>query len=197
MRGVFSPLQKVLVVSVGLLCLGQAGAGKKETAASSLEAQIKVMLNSISYHLSPSIEKLPDIVIALAYDDSVPGAKVAEAKAAFAASKDIKVGQKPFRTVEVAFSEIDDLKKKLIENKANVVYIPGGSESAARRVVTATRGLKMLSLAGDANYVHWAGVCLGVEEKGAKRQILVNLSGCKLEDVRFDPRLLRIAVVSF
>ncbi len=194
---------KLPCLAVFLLLLAPAAAPGQTPANKSLiqqvapEVQTKAMLNSMSYHKSPSVNKAEKIVIALLYDESIPAQKVAAIKAGFEKNKDTKIGKKTFSVIEISFATVDELKKKLSAAKANAVYIVSGSEGAARKAVSATRNLKMLSMAGDPDHVHWLGVCLGVESKLDKLKILINLSGCKIEGVHFDPRLLRIASVSF
>ncbi|RLB56258.1 MAG: hypothetical protein DRI34_09390 [Deltaproteobacteria bacterium] len=193
-------VQAVLAVALGLALAFPAVAqppGKKAGQRLAPDVQVKILLNSISYHQSPRIKNAAKIVIAVVHEESASSEQAAIIKAAFEKNGSTKIGKKPFSVVDISFTGITDLKKKLTAQGANVVYVVAGSEATARKSVSATRALKMLSVAGEPNYVHWLGVCLGVEATAGRRKILINLSGCKLEDVRFDPRLLRIATVSF
>ncbi|MCU0241884.1 MAG: YfiR family protein [Vicinamibacteria bacterium] len=78
--------------------------------------------------------------------------------------------------------------------KINVLYLSPGHTKNLPAITKISQEQKKTTMTGVPAYVE-RGVAVGIGERQAKPQILINLSSSKLEGSEFDASLLRIATV--
>ncbi|HOX42808.1 MAG TPA: YfiR/HmsC family protein [Myxococcota bacterium] len=165
--------------------------------APSLSSKVKALLTAVGYHRSKAMSSKKNIVIAICYDDDTPPEVVAQARAAFEEHKRVKIGGRSFTTIDLVYKDSKSFDAELRAQGVGAVFLCEGTRKSVRQMLNVTMVVKVLSFTTDADYVHWLGVSLGVEREGKEPKLMVNLSGCKNEEVEFDSRLLRLATVFF
>ena len=78
--------------------------------------------------------------------------------------------------------------------KISVLYLSPGVEKSLTAILNVSRENHVTSITGVPDYVE-KGVSVGIGERQAKPQILINLTSSKAEGSEFDASLLRIATV--
>lgn len=76
----------------------------------------------------------------------------------------------------------------------SVLYISPGTEKSLTAILKVSQDNDVTSITGVPDYVE-KGVSVGIGERQAKPQILINLTSSKLEGSEFDASLLRIATI--
>lgn len=113
----------------------------------------------------------------------------------FAVSGKLRVfGGLPYKilTFEITstLQEIDPVKLNMID----VLYVSPLRSVDMDDLQTSTRRRKILTVTGVPEYVE-RGLALGIDMKGQKPQILINLPAAKAEGADFSSRLLNLARV--
>jgi hypothetical protein len=90
--------------------------------------------------------------------------------------KDKKISGRSFKAVLLAYNGNGDLKKKLVEEEIDVVFISRGEKQQVEKLLKLTQSEKILSCTSKAEYVTTCGVTMAVGLKDNKPKIYLNLS---------------------
>lgn len=85
-----------------------------------------------------------------------------------------------------------DLRKLLTEQKIDIIYIAPLRATPVSEITKVSRELKVLSLSGVTDYM-MKGVSVGLDIKGDRAEILINLNNSREEGADFSSRLLQLA----
>jgi len=94
------------------------------------------------------------------------------------------------------FIDIDevDLSSAITRGKINMIYICPLRGISLESIISLTRNKGILSFTGIPEYVV-TGISIGLELKGEKTQILINLTAAKAERADFSSQLLKLCKV--
>ena len=109
--------------------------------------------------------------------------------------KDKKISGRSFKAVLLAYNGNGDLKKKLVEEEIDVVFISKGEKQQVEKLLKLTQSEKILSCTSKAEYVTTCGVTMAVGLKDNKPKIYLNLSSAKREGADFSAKFLRVAEI--
>jgi len=165
----------------------------------SLTKQIEVLLGALSFSKSATDGKDSEakFTIAIVHDRNVAAKTLKATKAAFEKNSDLEIKGRRISAVILPFRHARDLKKKIVRLKADAVYIPSGNERSVRIILSITRRLDRVSFTCVPDFVHWRGVTLGVDASSGEPKLMVNLAGCRDENVEFGEEVLSDAQVFF
>ncbi|MDA1190388.1 MAG: YfiR family protein [Candidatus Poribacteria bacterium] len=100
----------------------------------------------------------------------------------------------PIRFVPISLTEETDITAAITNSKANVLYIAPLRAVDLKRVIAVTRKIKCLTITGVPQYVD-SGVTVGLDVKGEKPLIVVNVTSAKEEGADFHSQLLKLAKI--
>lgn len=100
----------------------------------------------------------------------------------------------PVTSVSLDVQEFSDLEQMLLDHAVDAVYITPLRAVELGRVTDITRKLQIMSLTGVPLYVE-QGASAGVEIRGERPEIIINLSAARAEGVDFSSQLLNLARV--
>lgn len=100
----------------------------------------------------------------------------------------------PVTSVSLDVQESSDLEQMLLDHAVDAVYITPLRAVELGRVTDITRKLQIMSLTGVPLYVE-QGTSAGVEIRGERPEIIINLSAARAEGVDFSSQLLNLARV--
>jgi|GEM_PF-419028 hypothetical protein len=98
------------------------------------------------------------------------------------------------RYKSVSIETIEELDNYLSKNTVNVLYVAPLRAINISRIGELTSERRILSITGIPSYVD-AGVSVGIDIKGEKPHIRINISQAKSENVDFSSQLLKLATV--
>jgi hypothetical protein len=92
------------------------------------------------------------------------------------------------------YSNPDKLQAWVKAKKINVFYVAPGNDKNLGAILKVGQDSGVSSMTGVAEYVG-RGVAVGIGERQAKPQILINLESSRREGSEFDASLLRVATI--
>jgi len=98
----------------------------------------------------------------------------------------------PVRLLSKDLGGTADLRKLLTEQKIDIIYIAPLRATPVSEITKVSRELKVLSLSGVTDYMT-KGVSVGLDIKGDRPDILINLNNSREEGADFSSRLLQLA----
>ncbi|MBI1939376.1 MAG: DUF4154 domain-containing protein [Ignavibacteriales bacterium] len=98
--------------------------------------------------------------------------------------------------IKYNFVDIDEvnLHAALIKYHTNLIYICPLRGVALQTITQTTKELGVLSFTGVPEYVE-EGVSVGIELKGEKPHIMINITSAKAEQAEFSSQLLRVSKI--
>ena len=162
-----------------------------------IELQAKLFLTALTYdkNLEKRAETSLDIGI-LYFTDTPQSKKEAENFSdTLKDFKDKKISGRSFKTVLLTYNGNGALKKKMVDEHIDVLFITRGDEALVRKVLTLTQSEKILSCTSKAEYVTTCGVTMAVGLKDNKPKIYLNLNAAKLEGADFSAKFLRVVEI--
>lgn len=99
---------------------------------------------------------------------------------------------KPVRLESVSIENELDLETYLLHNKPDVIYIPPLRAIDIKMLAKIATEIKVLTLTGVPDYVKF-GVTIGVDIKGEKPEIMINLRSAKESGADFSSQLLKLS----
>jgi hypothetical protein len=100
--------------------------------------------------------------------------------------KDKKISGRSFHTTILTYDGNGGLKKKIIDEHIDVLFIARGKKQLVEEVLKVTQSEKILSCTSKAEYVTTCGVTMAVGLKDSKPKIYLNLSSAKREGADFE-----------
>lgn len=186
-----------MLLVVGLTCGVILPTASADNGAVPLELQAKLFLTALTY--DKNLEKRADALlnIGIVYFTDAPQSKqeAENFSNTLKEFKDKKISGRRFKTVLLAYNGNGDLKKKLVEEGIDVVFIARGEKQQVEKLLKLTQSEKILSCTSKAEYVATCGVTIAVGLKDNKPKIYLNLSSAKREGADFSAKFLRIAEI--
>lgn len=109
--------------------------------------------------------------------------------------KDKKISGRSFSGTLLSYSGNGGLRKKIIDNSIDVLYIVHGKKELIDKVLKVTQSEKIISCTCEAEFVTSCGVTMAVGLKNNKPKIYLNLSSAKSEGADFSAKFLRVAEI--
>lgn len=98
--------------------------------------------------------------------------------------------------IKYSYLDIDEfsLQSTITRNKVNVIYLCPLRGVSLESITSLTRERGILSFSGVPDYVD-SGIAIGLELKGERTQILINLTAAKAERSDFSSQLLKLCKI--
>ena len=161
------------------------------------ELQAKLFLTALTYdkHLEKRAHAQVDIGI-LYFPESLQSKEEAlNLSKTLEGFKDKKISGRSFHTVILTYDGNGGLKKKIVDEHIDVLFIARGEKQLVEEVLKVTQSEKILSCTSKAEYVTTCGVTMAVGLKDNKPKIYLNLSSAKREGADFSAKFLRVAEI--
>ena len=161
------------------------------------ELQAKLILTALTYDKNLEKTDTTELNIGLLYfPESVQSREeVLNFSKTLEGFKDKKISGRSFHTVILTYEDNGGLKKKIVDEHIDVLYIAQGEKKLVLNVLEATQAEKILSCSSRAEYVTTCGVTMAVGLKDNKPKIYLNLSSAKSEGADFSAKFLRVAEI--
>ena len=161
------------------------------------ELQAKLFLTALTYDKNLEKTDTTELNIGLLY---FPGSSQSREEAlTFSTTlegfKDKKISGRSFHTVILTYEDNGGLKKKIVDEHIDVLFIARGEKQLVEAVLKVTQSEKILSCTSKAEYVTTCGVTMAVGLKDNKPKIYLNLTSAKLEGADFSAKFLRVAEI--
>ena len=162
-----------------------------------LDLQAKLFLTALTYdkNLGKEAEKQLDIGILYFPESAQSKEEALNLSKTLEGFKDKKISGRSFHTVILTYGSNGGLKKKIIDEHIDVLFIAPGEKQLVEEVLKVTRSEKILSCTSKAEYVTTCGVTMAVGLKDNKPKIYLNLSSAQREGADFSAKFLRVAEI--
>jgi hypothetical protein len=166
---------------------GQARAGTADDEA-------KILLRALSFDRALATRAGAEVVVSVIYDGRASngeGERDARVRA-FRKLSDRTIAGLPMRVIWsdcAPPTRMDDALRGV-----DIVYVTRGAKECVRAVTTATRRLRIASLASERALIE-LGVTIGVTIESARPKLLVNLKASKAEGLDLTSQMLQLAEV--
>lgn len=184
------------VALAGLLAaLGGQALAQAEMAVAA-DRQVPLLLKILTYDRQLEAKAGRELVIGIVSSPtSLASAKAREdVESALHSYLGKTVKKLPLQYFWQDYTNADKLKAWIKAKRISVLYISPGTEKNLTAILEISRGNDVTSITGVPEYVE-KGVSVGIGQRQAKPQILINLTSSKLEGSEFDASLLRIATI--
>ena len=135
-----------------------------------------------------------ELVIGLVYQQKFRESLIVKNKALKVASSLEEMGKYDFRCVEIDISDSTDLEKIISREGIDILYVAPLRAVQMKTIFSASRATQTMTLTGVPDYVE-SGLAVGIDMKGGKLQISINLPASKAEGCHFSSRLLKLAKI--
>jgi len=161
------------------------------------ELQAKLFLTALTYDKNLEKEAEKQLDIGILYFPESPQSKeeALNLSKTLEGFKDKKISGRSFQTLILTYDGNGGLKKKIVDEHIDVLFIARGEKKLIEEVLKVTRSEKILSCTGKAEYVTTCGVTMAVGLKDNKPKIYLNLSSAKREGADFSAKFLRVAEI--
>ena len=196
LKKIYKSLYHILLVAV-LTCGVIPPSASADNGNVPPELQAKLFLTALTYDKNLEKTDTAELNIGLLY---FPGsAQSKEEVLTFSKTlegfKDKKISGRSFHTVILTYEDNGGLKKKIVDEHIDVLYIAQGEKKLVLSVLKVTQSEKILSCTSKAEYVTTCGVTMAVGLKDNKPKIYLNLSSAKREGADFSAKFLRVAEI--
>ena len=161
------------------------------------ELQAKLFLTALTYDKNLEKTDTAELNIGLLYFPGSPQSReeVLTFSKTLEGFKDKKISGRSFHTVILTYEDNGGLKKKIVDEHIDVLFIARGEKQLVHEVLKVTQSEKILSCTSKAEYVTTCGVTMAVGLKDNKPKIYLNLSSAKREGADFSAKFLRVAEI--
>ena len=161
------------------------------------ELQAKLFLTALTYDKNLEKEADKQLDIGILYFPESPQSKeeALNLSKTLEGFKDKKISGRNFHTAILTYQGNGGLKKKIVDEHIDVLFIASGKKELVHEVLKITQSEKMLSCTSKAEYVTTCGVTMAVGLKDNKPKIYLNLSSAKREGADFSAKFLRVAEI--
>ena len=162
-----------------------------------VELQAKLFLTVLAYdkNLEKEAEKQLDIGIVYFPEFSQSKEEALNLSKTLEGFKDKKISGRSFHTVILSYTGNGGLKKKIVDEHIDVLFIAQGEKKFIEAVLKVTQSKKILSCTSKAEYVTTSGVTMAVGLKDNKPKIYLNLTSAIREGADFRAKFLRVAEI--
>jgi hypothetical protein len=193
---IYKSLHHILLITV-ITCGITPPSASADNGSVPPELQAKLFLTALTYdkHLEKRAHAQVDIGIlyfpefAQSREEALNFSKILEG------FKDKKISGRSFQTVILTYEGNGGLKKKIVDEHIDVLFIARGEKKLIEEVLKLTQSEKILSCTSKAEYVSNCGVTMAVALKDNKPKIYLNLSSAKREGADFSAKFLRVAEI--
>lgn len=164
--------------------------------AISVDVHVPLLMKILNYDRSLPAKLHGQINVGLLYQGKYrTSANVAdEVRAAIAQLPEDALSGYPVNLVAIDLDKTDDLGKALVEHQVQVLYVTPMRGADLAMVVQVSQVAQVLTVTGVPRYVE-AGVAIGIDRKGERSQIVVNVAASRAEGADFSAQLLKLARV--
>jgi hypothetical protein len=193
---IYKSLHYILFVAV-ITCGAIPPSASADNGSVPPELQAKLFLTALTYdkHLEKKAHTQVDIGIVYFPESAQSREEALNLSKTLEGFKDKKISGRSFHTVILTYDGNGGLKKKIVDEHIDVLFIAQGEKKLIEEVLKVTRSEKILSCTGKAEYVSSCGVTMAVGLKDNKPKIYLNLSSAKREGADFSAKFLRVAEI--
>lgn len=195
-KKLYSSLLPILLVTV-IICGGLPPSASADNGSVPPELRAKLFLTALTYDKNLEKRVHTKVDIGIVYFPESPQSK--EEALNFSKTlegfKDKKISGRSFHTVILTYDGNGGLKKKIVDEHIDVLFIASGKKQSIEEILKVTQAEKILSCTGKAEYVSSCGVTMAVGLKDNKPKIYLNLSSAKREGADFSAKFLRVAEI--
>ena len=190
-------------MTVGLALLVAPLAGRLDAAAQNAAAQdvavpvnvhLPILMKILNFdrNLPPRVQG--EIWVGVVYQAGyrVSSRVAADVQASVAALPADILGGFPIRAVPIDLDGVDDLAATLAQQRVRVLYVAPLRGVAIGDIVGASRAARVPTMTGVPEYVA-DGIGVGIDAKGDRPQIVVNVPASRREGADFSSQLLKLA----
>ena len=187
------PILLVAVIACGVIPLTASA----DNGNVPVDLQAKLILTALTYDKNLETRANGQLNIGILYfPESSQSKKEANLFAkTLEGFKDKKISGRSFIGTLLTYANNGGLRKKIIDNNIDVLYIVHGKKELIDKVLKVTRAEKILSCTCKAELVSTCGVTMAVGLKDNKPKIYLNLSSAKSEGADFSAKFLRVAEI--
>jgi hypothetical protein len=195
-KKLYSSLLPILLVTV-ITCGGIPPSASADNGNVPPELQAKLFLTALTYDKNLEKRAHEQVDIGLVYfpESAQSREEALNLATTLEGFKDKKISGRSFQTVLFTYNGNEDLKKKIVDEHIDVLFIARGEKQLVHEVLKVTQSEKVLSCTSKAEYVTSCGVTMAVGLKDNKPKIYLNLSSAKREGVDFSAKFLRVAEI--
>lgn len=187
----WSFVKKRAIVPVLLLLM--AAAGRAQEMAVPVQTQLPLFLKILTFDRNLRARAGHEIVIGVVYQNKFRASLNAkdELMRAVSASQIKNIEGIPVYFVPIDVSVEADLIGDIVENHVDVLYVTPVRALGMETFTAVSRERGIVTLTGVLDYVA-SGLSVGVEVKGGKPHIVINLRSAKAEGADFSSQLLKL-----
>ena len=100
----------------------------------------------------------------------------------------------PVRAAPIDISHLTDLSGALARHQVDIVYVAPLRAFDLERIVRVSRERKVTTMTGIPEYCD-AGIAVGIDLRGGKPEILIDVHAARAEGAEFSSRLLRLCKI--
>lgn len=100
----------------------------------------------------------------------------------------------PYEVVRIPWENLADAESRMRDQHVRILYVAPLRSADVRSIGEMCRSLHVPTFSGVSSYVH-EGLALGVERRGGKASILINLTAARQSGCDFGSQMLHIAEV--
>ena len=186
-----------LLIASTIALLNSAPSASADNGNVPPELQAKLFLTALTYdkNLEKRVHAQVDIGIVYFPESAQSREEALNLSKTLEGFKDKKISGRSFHTVILIYTGNGGLKKKIVDEHIDVLFIAQGEKKLIEEVLKVTQSEKVLSCTGKAEYVTTCGVTMAVGLKDNKPKIYLNLSSAKREGADFSAKFLRVAEI--
>jgi hypothetical protein len=173
---------------------GASGALAAQDIVVPVAVQIPILVKILSFNRTLTPHEPGQLVIGVVYQSRYQrSATVADEvrRAVRSLPKNALPGLEP-RVVGLDLDDTADLAAALARERVVILYVSPLRAVEISELTSHSRPLRITTLTGVPQYVE-AGLAVGLDSKGDRPQILINLAAARAEGADFDAQLLKLA----
>ena len=158
-----------------------------------VEVQVPLFLKLLHFERRLQSRAADDtLVIGIVYQQRFRASL--EVKDGFVAAVEALGTEGPLRCTPLDLDSQKDLSRALAASQARVLYLCPLRAADLKKIAGIARDHRVLTMTGVPDFVR-AGVAVGIDSKGQKPLILINLPAARAVNVDFSSRLLSLKMV--
>lgn len=161
-----------------------------------VDVHVPLLMKILNYDRSLPDKVHGEVTVGLLYQSGYrTSANVAdEVRAAVAQLPEDILGGFPVHLVTIDLDKTEDLGKALADLRLHVLYVTPMRAVDLAMVLRASQVAQILTMTGVPQYVE-TGVAIGIDRRGERAQIVVNIAASRAEGADLSAQLLKLARV--
>lgn len=169
---------------------------RAQTLPVPVETQLPLFLKVLTFDRNLQQSAGDELVIAILFQPRFRGSLLVKEglERAAVASEITTVGGVPFRLVAVDLDGEEELRSRIVQSEADVLYIAPLRAVQIETITGISRDLRLVTLSGAPEYIN-GGVAVSIEVVRSSPRLVINLEAAEQQGADFSSRLLNLARV--